>query len=54
MPINVTFREPGFSEQRTLEPQIITGLVTDASGFPLTVQGVEAKKGRDRHYGFPR
>ncbi len=29
------FREPGFSEERRLEPQITIGLLTDASGFPL-------------------
>lgn len=32
------FREPGFSKERRLEPQITVGLLTDASGFPLTVQ----------------
>ena len=31
------FREPGFSKERRLEPQITLGLLTDASGFPLTV-----------------
>ena len=29
------FREPGFSKERRLEPQITIGLLTDASGFPL-------------------
>ena len=28
------FREPGFSEERRLEPQITIGLLTDAAGFP--------------------
>jgi hypothetical protein len=27
------FREPGFSKERRLEPQITIGLLTDASGF---------------------
>jgi len=35
------FREPGFSKERRLEPQITVGLVTGASGFPLTVEAFE-------------
>ena len=31
------FREPGFSKQRRLEPQIALGLLTDAAGFSLAV-----------------
>ena len=31
------FREPGFSKERRLEPQITVGLLTDARGFPLQV-----------------
>lgn len=27
------FREPGFSKERRLEPQLTIGLLTDASGF---------------------
>jgi hypothetical protein len=38
------FREPGFSKERRLEPQITLGLLTDASGFPLTVQAFEGTK----------
>ena len=38
------FREPGFSKERRLEPQITIGLLTDASGFPLTVQAFEGNK----------
>jgi len=38
------FREPGFSKERRLEPQIILGLLTDAAGFPLTVQAFEGNK----------
>jgi hypothetical protein len=35
------FREPGFSKERRLEPQITIGLLTDAAGFPLTVHAFE-------------
>jgi hypothetical protein len=35
------FCEPGFSKERCLEPQITLGLLTDASGFPLTVAAFE-------------
>jgi len=35
------FREPGFSKERRLEPQITIGLLTDAAGFPLMVQAFE-------------
>jgi hypothetical protein len=31
------FREPGFSKERRLEPQITVGLLTDSTGFPLAV-----------------
>jgi hypothetical protein len=33
------FREPGFSKERRLDPQITIGLITDAGGFPLMVSG---------------
>ena len=32
------FREPGFSKERRLEPQITIGLLTDAAGFPLQAE----------------
>jgi hypothetical protein len=35
------FREPGFSKERRLEPQITVGLLTDATGFPLMVEAFE-------------
>jgi hypothetical protein len=38
------FREPGFSKERRLEPQITIGLLTDASGFPLMVEAFEGNK----------
>jgi hypothetical protein len=38
------FREPGFSKERRLEPQITVGLLTDAAGFPLMVHAFEGNK----------
>jgi transposase len=38
------FREPGFSKERRLEPQITLGLLTDATGFPLTVAAFEGNR----------
>jgi len=35
------FREPGFSKERRLDPQITIGLLTDATGFPLMVNAFE-------------
>jgi len=38
------FREPGFSKERRLEPQITIGLLTDAAGFPLMIEAYEGNK----------
>ena len=38
------FREPGFSKERRLEPQITIGLLTDQSGFPLMVSAFEGNR----------
>ena len=38
------FREPGFSKERRLDPQITIGLLTDAAGFPLMVEALEGNK----------
>jgi len=38
------FRIPGFSKERRLEPQIIVGLLTDPTGFPLMVRAFEGNK----------
>jgi Transposase DDE domain len=38
------FREPGFSKERRLDPQIVIGLLTDAAGFPLMVHAFEGNK----------
>ena len=35
------FREPGFSKERRLEPQVTIGLLADSSGFPLMVHAFE-------------
>ncbi|ETZ97103.1 transposase DDE domain protein [Mycobacterium kansasii 732] len=42
------FREPGFSKERRLEPQITIGLLTDATGFPLAVHAFEGDKGETK------
>jgi hypothetical protein len=38
------FREPGFSKERRLEPQITIGLLTGCDGFPLMVSAFEGNK----------
>jgi Transposase DDE domain len=38
------FREPGYSKERRLEPQITVGLLTDRDGFPLMVSAFEGNK----------
>jgi Transposase DDE domain len=42
------FREPGYSKERRLEPQITVGLLTDARGFPLMVHAFEGNKAETR------
>lgn len=42
------FREPGFSKERRLDPQITIGLLTDAGGFPLMVEAFEGNKAETR------
>jgi Transposase DDE domain len=42
------FREPGFSKERRLEPQITIGLLTDQHGFPLMVSAFEGDKGETK------
>jgi hypothetical protein len=36
------FREPGFSKERRLDPQITIGVLIDAAGSPLMVNALEA------------
>ncbi|MFY1636378.1 IS1634 family transposase [Solwaraspora sp. WMMB335] len=38
------FREPSFSKERRLEPQITVGLLTDGAGFPLMVHAFEGNR----------
>lgn len=38
------FREPGYSKERRLQPQITLGLLTDATGFPLMIEAFEGNK----------
>jgi Transposase DDE domain len=38
------FREPGFSKERRPDPQINLGLLTDVSGFPMSVAAFEGNK----------
>lgn len=38
------FREPGYSKERRLEPQITVGLLTDTAGFPLMVNAFEGNR----------
>ena len=45
------FREPGFSKERRLEPQITVGLLTDVRGFPLQVHAFDGQHRRDHHDG---
>jgi transposase len=42
------FREPGFSKERRLDPQITIGLLTDQAGFPLMVSAFEGNKGETK------
>lgn len=42
------FREPGFSKERRLEPQITVGLLTDAGGAPLMVDAFEGNTAETR------
>ena len=38
------FREPGFSKERRLEPQVTIGLLTDQAGFPLMLSAFEGNR----------
>jgi hypothetical protein len=42
--MKVTGSEPGFSNERRLDPQITIGLLTDASGFPLMLNAFEGNR----------
>jgi len=38
------FREPGFSKERRLDPQITVGLLTDVTGMPLMIDAFEGNR----------
>jgi hypothetical protein len=38
------FREPGFSKERRLDPQITVGLLTDGTGMPLMIDAFEGNR----------
>src|ERR1700757_99137 len=42
------FREPGFSKERRLEPQITIGLLTGQDGFPLMVSAFEGNRAQTK------
>jgi hypothetical protein len=42
------FREPGFSEERRLDPQITVGLLTDGAGMPLMIDASKATEPKRR------
>ena len=42
------FREPGYSKERRIDPQILIGLLTDASGFPLMVNSFKGNEGETK------
>ena len=42
-------RKPSFSNQRRLELQILVGLLTDNTGFPLAVSAFEGNKVSNTH-----
>ena len=42
------FREPGYSKERRLEPQILVGLLVDQAGFPLGVQAFTGSEGETK------
>ena len=42
------FREPGFSKERRLEPQITIGLLTGQDGFPLMLSAFEGNRAETR------
>ena len=48
------FREPGFSKERRLEPQITIGLLTGQDGFPLMVSAFEGNRAVIVTWNLPR
>ncbi|AEK36328.1 transposase for insertion sequence element [Corynebacterium variabile DSM 44702] len=44
------FREPGFSKERRIDPQVTVGMLTDATGFPLRIQAFEGNKAETKTF----
>ncbi len=44
------FREPGFSKERRIDPQITVGMLTDVNGFPLRIQAFEGNKAETKTF----
>lgn len=44
------FREPGFSKERCIDPQITVGMLTDVNGFPLRIQAFEGNKAETKTF----
>jgi hypothetical protein len=47
------FREPGFSKERCLEPQITIGLLAGQDGFPLMVSAFEGNRAEGSSSALP-
>lgn len=44
------FREPGFSKERRIDPQVTVGMLTDVNGFPLRIQAFEGNKAETKTF----
>ncbi|MGV0870554.1 IS1634 family transposase, partial [Corynebacterium kalidii] len=44
------FREPGFSKERRIDPQVTVGMLTDVNGFPLRIEAFEGNKAETRTF----
>ncbi|MGP5693560.1 IS1634 family transposase [Corynebacterium variabile] len=44
------FREPGFSKERRIDPQITVGMLTDVNGFPLRIQAFEGNRAETKTF----
>lgn len=44
------FREPGFSKERRIDPQVTVGMLTEVNGFPLRIQAFEGNKAQTKTF----
>ncbi|MEY8567308.1 hypothetical protein AALF15_12150 [Corynebacteriaceae bacterium 7-707] len=44
------FREPGFSKERRIDPQVTVGMLTDVNGFPLRIEPFDGNKAETRTF----